>query len=372
MLSNAKLAAKLRDPYGWQRRTVARKSAPPDDAKQLNKLESLPPPRKLPEEELAEKEKERVNGKQPEPPKNPHPPTPGLILGSLMDRNTASELVQQFTPARWDINTFWLNPDNLAQVQPDKLALFFGKRRTGKSFAARWLLFSGRMLFNYALVLTNTDFNHYWQEYFPSSFVHQFDPLILERLLEAQKAEMDSWIRAGRPRRHNPYKLVVLDDVVGQNFRYVEVINTFATRGRHYGICVLLMTQYPKMINKAVKTNCDFAFVFFQQTGTEKEAIAEEFFSNAPPDAAMAMIEEYTEVDLNSQQRELLVLDQMTPSRDLTKKVFLCQPTDPGEFVVGGPDYWKDDPRFESLLRKGAFDAWIAYDKYLKQSGEGF
>lgn len=369
MRPNPKLVGKIKNPGFWSAHgSAAARKAPPNDPARLAELARQEGLRELPEEKLEEAEKERQVGPKPEPPKTvPRPlgDAREIVLGSLMDRQTAASLIEGFRPARWDTNKFWLNPDNLNEIQPDKLALFFGKRRTGKSFAARWLIHTGRALFNSGLVLTNTDFNHYWQQYFPEDYVHKFDPIILELLLAEQQKEMDSWIRAGRPRSHNPYKLIVLDDVVGQNFRYVDVINTFATRGRHFGLCVFLMTQYPKMINKAVKTNCDFAFVFFQQTGTEKEAIAEEFFSNVPRESAMAMIEEYTEVDLDSQQRELLVLDQMTPSRNLVQKVFLCEPNDPGEFIVGGPEFWKNDHRYERLLRKGAFKAWEEYNLYL-------
>jgi hypothetical protein len=365
MRPNPALLGKIRNERFWEGKTVSGPRRPVmNDPGDLARMAQQVELRTLPEERVEEAERERTVGPKPEPPKSvPRPlgDNREIVVGSLMDRQTAATLIADFHPGPWETATFWLNPDNMNEIQPDKLALLFGKRRTGKSYAARWLLHTGRALFNSGMVLTNTAFNHYWQSYFPEAYVHEFDPVILDILLHEQQQEMDSWIRAGRPRSHNPYKILVLDDVVGQNFRYVDQINKFATQGRHFGICVILMTQYPKMVNKAVKTNCDFAFIFFQQTGTEKEAISEEFFSNVPADSAMAMIEEYTEVNLNSQQRELLVLDQMTPSRDLNKKVFLCEPNDPGDFVVGSPDFWKNDPRYERLLRKGAFGAWEAY-----------
>lgn len=336
------------------------------------KIATLQQPKKLPvllEEKYEKNEKERRIGPKPEPPKQvPRPMNDrrAVIIGELMDRTAAAQVVQEFVPGEWELNDLWLNPDNKNEIQPDKLVVLFGKRRTGKSFATRWLLHSGRFLFNHGLVLANTSFNQFWQNHFPSNFVQVFDPLILDLLLAKQEQEMQSWIKAGRPRSHNPYKVVVLDDVVGSNFRFVDVINTFATRGRHYGLCVFLITQYPRLVSAPTRVNTDFAFIFFQQNLKEKEAIAEEYLGTMPLDHAMDLVARYTDVPEGEVQRKVLVLNQMEPTRDLSRKIFLCEPKDPGEFVVGGPDFWKNDDHFQRWRAKGAFAAWKTYDNYLK------
>lgn len=363
-----KVAAATVPPFG-----NGKKSQKPtkhiDDSKKLPPLQAIKKLPKLLEEKYEEEAKKERIGPKPEAPKQvPRPLNDkrAVIIGELMDRTLAAEVVQNFQPGEWPLNDLWLNPDNRAEIQPDKLVVLFGKRRTGKSFATRWLLHSGRMLFNYGLVLANTTFNQFWQKHFPSSFVQVFDPVILDTLLAKQEGEMQSWIKAGRPRSHNPYKVVVLDDVVGSNFRFVDVINTFATRGRHYGICVFLVTQYPRLVSVPMRVNTDFAFIFFQQNLQEKTAIAEEYLGTMPLDHAMDLVARFTDVPEGQVQRKVLVLNQMENTRDLSRKIFLCEPKDPGEFVVGCPDFWKNDDNFQRWVRKGAFTAWKTYDTYLK------
>ncbi len=321
--------------------------------------------RKLPEEILKEKERERVNGKKPEPPK--HVPRPmndkrAVMVGSMFDREGALAAAANFNPATWEIDDLWLNPDNRNEIQPDKLIVFFGKRRTGKSFCARHLAYTGRALFNYGMVLCDTKFNQYWQKYFPRDYVHEFDPIILRMFIDQQGKEVESWILAGEPRKWNPYKLIILDDVVSPNFRYVEEVTTFATKGRHYRTCVFLMTQYPRLIATSTRVNTDFAFIFFQQNILEKEAIATEYLNMIPKEAAMQLVEKHTQVEEDDQQRTILVINLMANTIQLERKVFTYEPVDPGEFVVGSPDFWKDDDRYVTMITKGAFDAWITYN----------
>lgn len=339
---------------------------PVNTKKELTQLSKRVKLKVLPEEILEKKEKERLNGKKPEPPKEsvPRPMNDkrAVMVGAMMNRESALAAAEAFQPAPWDLDDMWLNPDNRNEIQPDKLVVFFGKRRTGKSFSARHLAYTGRALFNYGMVLCDTKFNQYWQKYFPRDYVHEFDPIILRMFLDQQGKEVESWIKAGEPRRWNPNKLIVLDDVVKEGFRYVDEITTFATKGRHYRTCVFLMTQYPKLIASSTRSNTDFAFIFFQQNINEKMAIAEEYLNMLPKEGAMHLIEKYTTVPEGQHQRTILVVNLMVNSTDMDRKLFTYEPDDPGDFVIGCPDFWKDDDRYNKLIAKGAFDAWIRYN----------
>jgi hypothetical protein len=66
-------------------------------------------------------------------------------------------------------------------------------------------------------------------------------------------------------------------------------------------------------------------------------------------------------VDDNA-DRTVLVLDLMANTTELERKLFTYSPEDPGEFVVGSPAFWKDDPKYNQLVDKGAFEAWKMYD----------
>jgi hypothetical protein len=48
----------------------------------------------------------------------------------------------------------------------------------------------------------------------------------------------------------------------------------------------------------------------------------------------------------------------------MNRKIFYCKPEDPGEYIVGSPKYWRNDPKYMELVRKGAFDKWVKYQAY--------
>lgn len=349
---------------------------PPKAADQPRELARLTPFKtlpKLPEERIKEEEKLRREGPPPKAPKVPKPMNDerAVMMGNLFDREVAYQAAQSFEPEEWDTNSLWLNPDNLAEIQPDKLCVFFGKRRTGKTFSLRHILYTGRALFNNGLVLSNTFFNGFWQQYFPKQYVHEFDPIILNMYLALQKKEVNAWLEAGSPRTHNPYKVIVLDDVVSKGFRYVDAVTEFAVAGRHYRTCVLMTTQYPRLIASSTRSNTDFAFIFFQQNFNERESIVTEYMSVMEKEGAMTLLDKMTTIEEGEPQREVMVINLMANTMNLKTKIRSFEPKDPGEFVVGSPSFWKDDPRFSLLMRKGAFNAWFAYTSAMTGKKQG-
>lgn len=349
---------------------------PPKAADQPRELARLTPFKtlpKLPEERIKEEEKLRREGPPPKAPKVPKPMNDerAVMMGNLFDREVAYQAAQSFEPEEWDTNSLWLNPDNLAEIQPDKLCVFFGKRRTGKTFSLRHILYTGRALFNNGLVLSNTFFNGFWQKYFPKQYVHEFDPIILDMYLALQKKEVNAWLEAGSPRTHNPYKVIVLDDVVSKGFRYVDAVTEFAVAGRHYRTCVLMTTQYPRLIASSTRSNTDFAFIFFQQNFNERESIVTEYMSVMEKEGAMTLLDKMTTIEEGEPQREVMVINLMANTMNLKTKIRSFEPKDPGEFVVGSPSFWKDDPRFSLLMRKGAFNAWFAYTSAMTGKKQG-
>lgn len=351
---------------------------PPAAANQPRELDKLQPfvklP-KLPEEKVKEQEKLRRDGPPPKAPKEsvPRPMNDkrAVSLGNLFDREVAYQAAQSFEPDEWETHAAWLNPDNQAEIQPDKLMVFFGKRRTGKTFALRHILFTGRALFNYGMVLSSTRFNQYWQKYFPEEYVHEFDPIILRMFQHLQGQEVESWLKAGQPRTHNPYKVIVLDDVVSEGFRYIGEITQFAVAGRHYRTCVLMTTQYPKLVASSTRSNTDFAFIFFQQNFNEREAICTEYMSMIDKEGGMVLLDKLTTIEEGTSQRKVMVIDLMSNTMDLSRKIRYFEPKDPGDFVVGSPAFWKNDKRFALMMRKGAFNAWFAYASALTGKKQG-
>lgn len=349
------------------------KSRTPNDGKMLRVLAIVPKLPKLPSEIAKEEEELRRNGPKPQPPK----PMRHLgdyrevIVDKMMDHQSAYQAVMSFKPKKFDTNILWTGRENPNAIEAEKLCLFYGMRGTGKSFTMRHLLSTGNYIFDYGLVLTKTKFNRYWQKYFPEDYVQEFDPIILKLLLQFQAKLVEQWESAGRPRHKPIFKVVILDDIVGNDTRWVQEIDDFATRGRHYQMSVFCATQYPRLLSRVTRGNCDLAFVFFQPSAIECEALWDSYFSDMPLKVAEQFIAKYSTVEEGKHQRQILCVNNMPKTHDLQRRISLVEPVDPGEFVVGSPDFWKKDPRYQDLLQKGAFDRWITYRRYLMESVEG-
>jgi len=63
------------------------------------------------------------------------------------------------------------------------------------------------------------------------------------------------------PTAINPYRLIILDDVVTEAGKSQELID-LATMGRHYKICVMLSDQHPQLLATGVRSNSDIAVIF--------------------------------------------------------------------------------------------------------------
>lgn len=64
-----------------------------------------------------------------------------------------------------------VEPFDVRQLGDDFTYAFFGKRREGKSFCMRYLLYHMRHLFPRVYVFTNTKINGFWQKSVPSKYV---------------------------------------------------------------------------------------------------------------------------------------------------------------------------------------------------------
>lgn len=277
---------------------------------------------------------------------------------------------------KFNPDTLILKPGHDDGFEPDKLILLFGKRRTGKSFCMRSLLGSevpalGKgiklyQVFPAGLVITGTKMNQFWQSMFPSAYIHESLD-VLPRFMELQKKFVDDWNAhpewqdINSPTYKNPYRIVIVDDMVGDhNFKDAESIRQLFIKGRHYKCMVMISTQYAKLVSTVGRDNVDLLMVFFQSTLRSKETIAEEFMSMVDKYDAMALIDRETQVDEKSEQRKVMVWDNMRLVNEPEEKILSYEPVEPEEFLVGNEAYWQSEPeRYHKWMwnqrRKKAF-----------------
>jgi len=132
----------------------------------------------------------------------------------------------------------WFADYNL--FRPDDTVVLNGKRRTGKSFFMRSILYEMRHMFAGGLVFTATKHNGvfsgrdavlltlrtgFWQQCVPDRFIHEtLDARVIENFLAIRaNAVRERILKFGPAHRDELYYFIILDDMVDQKTRYYEV-----------------------------------------------------------------------------------------------------------------------------------------------------
>lgn len=164
--------------------------------------------------------------------------------------------------------------------EPDAAIAFLGQRRTGKSFAARAIIYALREHLPCGVVLTNTKFNGFWQKHMPEKSV-----IPLKHLDETLAAvfRRQERLRAARdakklPDGLNPWMFIILDDWVTdvKNARHNPDVNRLFMEGRHLLIFVIAISQYPKAIGTYIRNNADYVFIFRQNSAVQEASLWED------------------------------------------------------------------------------------------------
>jgi len=163
------------------------------------------------------------------------------------------------------VNTIWTGKPivpiefDMNSIRPDYTIALFGKRREGKSFCMRWILYHMRGVFPCGIVFSHTD-----------RFIHvEFNANVLDQFMEVQKQRVFRHKAGLEP---NPYAFVIFDDVLGPDLYYDATLRRFFNEGRHYKMFVIISTQYVKGLPPSMRTNTDLAIVYRQGTENTKKA----------------------------------------------------------------------------------------------------
>lgn len=163
-------------------------------------------------------------------------------------------------------------------IGSDATVVVFGKRRTGKSWIIRDLLYRKRNVFNHGLVISKTKFNGFWQNYFPSNVVHgNYDPAIIENFMKIQLKIMEQ-NEKNPQQKINPNAVIVLDDVIAdKHVRYCDTLAALFYNGRHFNISLYLASQYVFGIPPGLRGNADFVFNLAMMQKRQRDQVAQDY-----------------------------------------------------------------------------------------------
>ncbi len=251
--------------------------------------------------------------------------------GATMPVLAADKYAQVVLP-----NLSEFNPEN---IKLDGTVVAIGKRRTGKSWIFRNLMYLMKDKLPAGIVISQTDeLNKFWRQYIPAKYIYnKYEPEILDAVFSRQKKILnDNNLSDAEKDKKAPF-FVLLDDVISdQRLRYDANLMELFVAGRHYRLFVLITTQYAKAITPTLRGNTDYCFMMKCIQSKQREALWEDFADFLTKDAFGQMIDAYTE------DNEVLVVDTC-PEHTVNplEMLYWWKAVDPGKFKVGSEEYWR-------------------------------
>ena len=233
---------------------------------------------------------------------------------------------------------------NLTEFDPESIKLdgtvvAVGKRRTGKSWVFRNLMYLMKDKIPAGIVISQTDeLNKFWRQYIPSKYIYpKYQPEILDAVFLRQKKILNDNGLTDEEKDAKAPLFVLLDDVISdQRLRYDENLMELFVAGRHYRLFVLITTQYAKAITPTLRGNTDYCFIMKTIQQKQREALWEDFGDFLTKDAFAQILDAYTE------DNEVLVIDTC-PEHQVNplEMLYWWKAADPGAYHMGSEEFWQ-------------------------------
>lgn len=162
-------------------------------------------------------------------------------------------------------------------VLDDAMVVAIGRRRSGKTFALRYMAYHLKDRFPLVMVITATKTNNFWAKHVPEEFIYDIEKMdeVLKRLFERQEFLTQYAEDLNVDRR----VLLILDDILKEKFkiRFSSQLSHIFTAGRHKGIMTLITIQDPTGITPDMRENTDVVLIFRQKLQDRKLIIERNF-----------------------------------------------------------------------------------------------
>lgn len=238
-----------------------------------------------------------------------------------------------------------------------------GKRRTGKSTLAKWLLQYYEDKFSLCWVMSQTARSGYWQKFVGSKFVFDgWQPLAIRKLLARNDKIIEKWGEESEVALKTGHALIILDDCINKEIWSSDEFTKLAVEGRHHLVSVIFITQDPKTIRPMIRDNADVAIVFNQKTFRNKESLWHDFMNDVDKKTALKLIATHC-VGHNA-----LVCVQTNLDGDIKKNFFVSTGDklnlENPEYCLGGPT------QKEMILKEREIAKQMAKIKKIEEQGD--
>jgi hypothetical protein len=239
-----------------------------------------------------------------------------------------------------------LHKFDITSITDDSVVVFIGKRRTGKSFLIKDLLYYFQDLPIGTVISATEKANKFYGDIVPSLFIHDdYNPTIVDNVLTRQKKVKKKYMKeknSGIKPTIDPRTFLILDDLMYDDkwIRDKRVKECFFN-GRHWNLMFMVTMQYPLGITPNLRTNIDYVFILRESNYENRQRLYKNY-------AGMFSSFELfcTVMDQCTENHECLVIKNNSTSNKLEEQVFWYKAKTHEPFQIGAKVFW--DAHYEN------------------------
>ena len=231
----------------------------------------------------------------------------------------------------------------LEWILPDSIVILVGRRRSGKSWLTRELMYNlAKRGMPYGKIYSGTEHaNPFFRHFFPPLYIYpEVTDEDIKNILCTQKVKVRKCAKKlrkddGRCIENN--FLLVFDDMMSDDdvWKKSKHFKKLFVEGRHYNILFIFSIQTVLGILPAMRENTDFVFIFANE-GQNLKKLYENYAGVVPT------FDMFKKIFYNcTRDRGCMVIDKTNTSDNLEDKVFHYKAKDPGKFRFGSSAFWK-------------------------------
>jgi len=238
---------------------------------------------------------------------------------------------------KFDMKTISFRPNE----SKGPVAVFLGRRDTGKSFLVRDLLYHHQDIPIGTVVAGTEEGNGFYGKLVPKLFIHnEYNTAIIENILKRQrqvlkqvKKEMEAYKRSNI----DPRAFVILDDCLyDATWTRDKMMRLIFMNGRHWKLMLIITMQYPLGIPPTLRTNIDFVFILREPYIANRKRIYENYAGMFPTFESFSQV-----MDQCTENYECLVINNNAKSNKLQDQVFWYKAENHGDFKLGSKEFWE-------------------------------
>ena len=226
---------------------------------------------------------------------------------------------------------------DLSTIPDGAVCTFIGKRKSGKSYCMRDLLYNKKDIPMCNIVSGSEEANPFFSDFMPSTFIDtEFEAEKISKVIERQQEILKN--KKKNPEKYgrvDPRMLIVFDDCLHDNtWQKSKAVKNIFMNGRHYKIFFILAMQYVLGIPPSLRTNIDYVFIFRDSSLQNRKKIYECFGSVVPT------FDMFCQLMDSLDKYECLVICNDADKVGLEEQVYWYKAVDNGPFKFGCKQMW--------------------------------